>query len=489
MSTVGKILFALLLACAAPVCLAQQLGVLQPVLEQGQPLQKKSKHGPLAPVVTELREGGLYTQLQREAAQGFTRSVLALDLAAQRVAGVKTPQTTWLYLAVEDGGFARRGFWLREGRRERYVDAHYVDLVVDADSIRDGSFEEIFAHEMGHVFLRRVFPQLPPGWSRTPHHSFSVTDYPTAFDEGFATHMQALSRRFTRNEALRAQDMGLEEKPLLGYWLSNVDRRLRTDGVRRNLFVQAQLPLPGAGDAVLQQDLGSLADAGRLKNGQQMLACEGVIATLFYRWLAPGGGDDAALVARYTPLLEAAAALNRRKPAADSPLLLDLVDSAAQLQPDQAARLIDLVLDTTYGATADRAAAQRAEAAALAGQLGDRQVFVPALKSARDALSSLRASALQSPARLRAALGPDIWLAAEGAGEPVLVNLNTAEAAHLQRLGLDEAQAARVLAARREQGAFTGLADFIARADLAAQTATLQRAQERARKAGIHPRA
>ena len=141
-----------------------------------------------------------------------------------------------------------------------------------------------------------------------------------------------------------------------------------------------------------------------------------------------------------------------------------------------------------HGGSADHADAVCAEAAALAGRLGDGQALLPVLKSARAALASLREVALQSPAQLRAALGPDIWLAADDAGEPVLVNRNTAEAAHLPRLGLDEAQAARVLAAWREHGVFTGPADFIARAGLAAQAA-LQRAQERARKAGVYPHA
>ena len=128
-------------------------------------------------------------------ATGFVATVLALDESAQRAAGART--------AHADAGCTCRprtaaspaaaSGWRR--RQQRFVDEPYVDLVVDADSVANGDFEEIFAHEMGHVFLRRLVPDLPLGYSRTPHASMSITDYPTAFDEGFATHFQGLVRR------------------------------------------------------------------------------------------------------------------------------------------------------------------------------------------------------------------------------------------------------------------------------------------------------
>jgi len=178
----------LALATATVPGMAAELGVLAPVLANGQPQTQDDPAGHAAPVVTRVRSGGLYEQVQREAREGFLGTVLALDESAQRIAGATTPTPTWLYLSAEDGGFARRGFWLEENGRRRFVDELFVDLVVDADTIADSGFEEIFSHEMGHVFLRRLMPGLPYGWSRTPHSSMSVTDYPTAFDEGFATH-------------------------------------------------------------------------------------------------------------------------------------------------------------------------------------------------------------------------------------------------------------------------------------------------------------
>src|SRR5262249_3565855 len=101
----------------------------------------------------------------------------------------------YLLLSTEEGGFARHGFWFQgtEGNR-RFVDAEYIDMVVDEDSVAKGDFEEIFAHEMGHAILRILLGSLPDGMSRKLHLSMAITDYPTAFDEGYAEHFQTLVR-------------------------------------------------------------------------------------------------------------------------------------------------------------------------------------------------------------------------------------------------------------------------------------------------------
>jgi len=124
-------LFALLLVCVSAT--AAELGVLAPVIVDGEPLMKRDAHDRAVPVVTRVTSGALYDKLQKEAKEGFTATVLALDELAQRRAGI-APVPTWLYLAVEDGGFARSGFWLQEEHGERFVPDAFVDLVVDADT-------------------------------------------------------------------------------------------------------------------------------------------------------------------------------------------------------------------------------------------------------------------------------------------------------------------------------------------------------------------
>jgi hypothetical protein len=481
---------ALCLFCSPVV--AAELGVLAPVMVDGQPLMKPDPRDRPAPVVTRVTSGPLYDKLQKEAREGFTATVLALDEMAQRRSGLEQTVPTWLYLAVEDGGFARSGFWLREQQGERFVPDAFVDLVVDDDTVANGGFEEIFAHEMGHVFLRRLFPSLPFGYSRTPHLSFAVTDYPTAFDEGFATHFQPLVRRLTRNSALHDEDLGLTSRPLVPYWLSNLDRSARTDGVRRNWFVQLQAPQGSASST----ERSTLFDIERLKNGNQMLASEGVVATLFYRWLVPGPGDERALLERYGAMFDAFAALDKLKPGPDSPLMTQLVAAHRTLFPKDNERMLTILLDTTYGATADASLTPIVESVAARGRSGDIEAFIAELTASRKALAQLRESVLKSPEKSGAALGPNLWLLSDTPmGGPdknakTAINLNTAERDQLLKLpGIDDATATKLLESRRRSGLFRDLGDFAARGQLSAETSAKLAAMMRAMaQAGVYSR-
>ena len=66
----------LLFVLCAPAA-AAELGVLAPVIVDGQPLTKVDSKNREVPVVTRVTSGPLYDQLQKEAREGFTATVLA----------------------------------------------------------------------------------------------------------------------------------------------------------------------------------------------------------------------------------------------------------------------------------------------------------------------------------------------------------------------------------------------------------------------------
>jgi hypothetical protein len=292
-------------------------------------------------------------------------------------------------------------------------------------------------------------------------------------------------RRLTHNVTLRNHDLGLESKPFLSYWLSNLDRAARIDGVRRNWFVQAQIALPGTGDPLARRDQTTLFDTAHLKNGNQMMASEGVLATIFYRWLVPGSAERAAVLQRYGALFDALIALNKQSHLdSDAPLLLDLIDARRVLDPKDGARVLAMVIDTTYGATADATLSASFESLAAHGRLGDMAGFTNDLKAARAALAHLQDTVAHSPATAHAALGPDIWLFKERP-RAVAVNLNTAEREYLLELpGIDAMTADRALDSRRAKGPFKDLNDFAKRSGVnqaaASQLADLQTAMTKA---------
>ncbi len=458
-----------------------ELGVLAPVIVDKAPLAKAAPEGGAkAPVVQRVTSGALFDALQKEAASGFTSRMLALDEHAMRIAG--QGKTTWLYLSPEDGGFARKGFWLQEGDTTRWVAEHFVDLVVDADSVADGEFEEIFAHELGHVFLRRLLPRLPAGQSRTPHHSFSITDQQTAFDEGWATHFQAAARRFTANARLTAQDQGVEYKAYTPFWMHNSDRNARVDGVRQNWFAHKQVTMPGAGASHERLNLSVFFDRTRLKSAAQMLASEGMLATFFFRHLVPGDADS--LNKRYEAIFHALHAMNGGL-VADSKPLPALAHALLKTSPAEGARLIKVLVETSYGALSSPTLAAASEAVARAGRFGDAEGFVPALGQARKSMAIEVAAVQGEPARLAAHCGPDLWLLAPGS--QLSVNLNTAEVEHLMLLpGVRRTTAGRALASRDRDGDFKSVADFASRTGMKRES--LEAMAARARDAGTHGR-
>jgi hypothetical protein len=393
------------------------------------------------------------------------RGAIVRRVAAAQRTGGQVIQPTWLMLTEEGGGFAKRGFWLREAGGDRFVDQPFVALVVDAQSIADGSFEEIFAHELGHVLLRRLIPHLPDGMSRIPHGSLAVTDDPTAFDEGFAIHFQALSRVLTANAALKAHDVGLGDKPFTSLWQSNVDGTLRIDGVRRNWFIHRQLLPPGDDDVLARRANSSVFDLGALKNGNQMLASEGVAATLFYRTFALRPS-----VATYASLFRALQHLNSQDLQPDSPLLALLAQSWIATDPPQGARFANILVETTYGATVERALPRATMALAQVGRIGRQQAFVEKLKSGRAQMVALAARVAREPAALSMALGPALWLATPQA---LVLNVNTAEADQLSALDRSLADwTERIVVERDAQGPYGSLKDLAQRVGLPAPLVT-----------------
>ena len=307
-------------------------------------------------------------------------------------------------------------------------------------------------------------------------------------------------RRHSRNPRLEELTLGLDAKPFLPYWLSNLDRAGRIDGVRRNLFVQQQfVPAGSDAEAWSRANESTAFDMARLKNGQQMLSSEGVIATLFHRWLVPGEGSRDAIVSRYSQLFRTMATASARgwTMKSDTPMFLDLVDRYCADVPADCARIRNLVLDTTYGATADATLPRTTEAMAERGRIGDMAGFVAGLKQARAQMAQLQTAVAQDPKRLRAMLGPDLWLLGHTPVKPpglpsneVAVNLNTAEIEQLRTLpGIDAANAERALRSRRESGAFADIADFARRSGMSAvQADALEASAAALQKAGLNER-
>jgi len=493
------------------------VGILRPAADaQGRVIQAVTPDGKAYPVFRPAEDSPFIQHVRGVLETSFAQQVLRLDRCARnlllrepgRGAEQRLKEPMYLLLSGEEGGFARYGFWLEDPRGgRRLVLAGYVDLVVDEEGIADGNLEEIFSHELGHLILKSLLGDITSGPSRKMHQSMTVTDYPTAFDEGYAEHFQPLVRDASGNAYLRELSKGATATDLNLLWLSRLDQQLRTDGVKRNLFIHrkalpalALQPDPDRYRLYLDSETSVDFLSDELKNAQEMMACEGVIATLFYRWvnddrlrnqyreagfyqqfLSPG--VSSAEITKAIPPYENAnlklfAAM--RRVAADSteaqqPLLIKIVNAYASLFPDEAEAVYGVFLRTTRGVTASQELATAFEGAAAAGRRGDIEAF---RQRSGAAFSLLRATANQvanGKLALGANLGPELWVLnssfkiAPAVWErdrtlPLTLNLNTASEAELMTLpGVDLPIARRVVDDRRARGFFRSL-DELSRA-------------------------
>ncbi len=412
----ARFLCAVLLVCiGSPRAVAQSpmaasVKVLVPVTDaKGAVIEFPAPDGKSYPVFRLPDESPLLRGVYQVLETSFTHQVILLDryarnLLLSEIVGQAPPQyltaPAYLLMSQEEGGFARHGFWREDAKRQRQlVLAGYVDLVVNQESVEDGSLEEIFSHELGHQVLGELVGKLPPGPSRNMHQSMTLTDDTTAFDEGYAEHFQPLVRDATLNPHLRELNKGATSTDLDLLWISRLDQQLRTDGVKRNLFIHRRaLPAaaldPGADPYRLYLDgqTSTVFLNDELRNGQQMMASEGVIATLFYRIVnEPSLRDHYRDLAFYRPFLAADVSADRLHQAispyenvnlkvfvamrraaqgiaSGAPPMIALVNSYAAAFPDEALAIYKVFLQTTRGATASQELAERFERAAADGR-------------------------------------------------------------------------------------------------------------------------
>lgn len=488
-----------------------EVKIIRPVVDKsGEAVFQAADDGKRYPVVHEAEESALVRKVQAVLASGVPQETLRLDRFARNLLthqqitshshpGLDLTSPMYLLLSTEEGGFARYGFWLESqtGKRELLM-VHYVDLVVDDSSIEDGSFEEIFPHELAHVTLRSLFGERFEGPSVKMHQSMSVTDYLTAFDEGYAEHFQPIVRDSTHNPALRALGQAMTPVDLDLFWLSRMDGQLRTAGVKQNRFVHRKsIPLSAYDKAdpyLVFTDSETSPDFlhDELKSGQEMMASEGVISTLFYRIVNDDSlrntYRDAAFYSDFfsqrspadirsaiTPYenvnlkLFAAMRAVAQSGSAHDPLLLAIVRQYATMFPDEADSIYHVLLSTTYGATVSHEAANAFEKALQAGRRGDIENFRADSRAAFAALSKIKSEVVKGSTPVDADIGPELWLLnsefkiapaywQEERTQPLTLNLNTAAEAELMTIrGIDLPLAQKIVAERRQRGYFKSI--------------------------------
>lgn len=464
--------------------------VIVPVRDAaGRAVEARDPDGRMVPVA-KLAQGGDEARLAPLLQQGLPALLPAIDARARRATTHQVNCRAWadgitIFISDEDGGYARKDFYLesQSGHRTLCAD-YYIDITLDDASLKDGQFEEVVSHEYGHVLLRRLLGPVPPTPSRHGHAVTTVTDPVTAFDEGFGIQMQPLAARLTATPGFVARAEGRTAPSAADTWLSRRETWLRETVVPHGDFVfDAIAPSIDTNRYArwLKSETSSSADLCHVKSANAMMASEGVAATFFFR-LLDGGPEGQAIDHRYQQLI---AVLAQMREWPKSAPLVTLVNRWGELYPGEKGVVTRLFLDTTYGATASVAAREEGERLSCLGAQGNLDAFAPALKAYRSTLAALSEQVTKGQTALDAGLGPELWLAdpdiripaqpwSKERDLPLVLDLNAATEPALALLLNDDDLAGKLVDARNGV-AFASLDDAVRRAGLSpAQTAHLQ---------------
>jgi hypothetical protein len=431
----------------------------------------------------------------------FHHSVIKLSQCSRNLAG-RNKGPNVLYLSGNEGGFPRHGLALRNGNQTiEFPDLNYVDLVLDDKAVAAGDLS-IYSHELGHVMMFNIWEHFPERESVKQHVSMGVTDRALAFLEGWGEHFQRLAYDAIPRYQIAFRDGFDFKKSTRSLWHSLVDEELRIDGVLRNDYIWQKMT-PAAGpealnleQSILLEHTSPIFDRTRLKNAQQMLACEGILATLFYRLdTSPVLRDHYAAPSFYERFLLSPIPAGQKandiftpfenvmlknfwvwhrlneKAAGGTAIILEFLKEWAESFPQDKDEIWGIFLATTAGQTVSRELGRVFEETALYGMIGDYQRYTQSAGAYKKALAEWTAKVLTGTAAVDACVGPEIWVTnknflvrttlwSEEGKKPLRIDLNTCSAFDLMTFpGLTAEKAATIIAAREKSGFFRSLDD------------------------------
>lgn len=379
------------------------------------------------------------------------------------------------------------GLRLENGQEvQEYPELCFLALETNWEDLRRSEIEEIFAHELSHLWMHRMGYRPALSQSNRFHTSTAITDPFLAFLEGFAEHLEIVSQELLGKRKEGFFDNGYD----LGAWLCSRDSALRVHGVKNNRFLYLTA-VPEAEDFASYQQLhmahitSSAFLPEHLKNGLQAVSSEGLIASFFYQMYrsadlkhspAPAQvyhrfGCDADRLSPtanlYVKILWAMMQLDWRR----ETLFTDFVQNYLDAFEADRDILMDIFARVTNFVTVDPAAQQMFGEIYRVGRQGDMEKIVRLCKQAASQ-KEIWLTELQSGARrLDDAIYKSIWIEADKPVRPVpwgsehstrlKINVNAATDVDFFALdGLSFPQCQELVRIREQYGGFSGLDEF-----------------------------
>ena len=380
------------------------------------------------------------------------------------------------YVALVPGGnHASVGFRLQNGDKvEQFPKQSYI--LLDAEPER---FETTLLHETGHV----VISMLAGGrkldgndLAAIPHSTAALTDRTSAFNEGYAIHLETIAAHLNHDAYTRGRFH--REQVLFGegsfrtaeYFHQSADLASYSQDVARYLDVRDNnfaFESAFQGPDYLRVQLEKARDFATLRDADQLLQSEGFYASFFFLWVMRGASVPAeSLIAEREERLMTAMHAMFAAGGSDisSPWLVRIAVAYMKRYPDEKTALADALNDLSHGVFVDAGAAALWRDHYLATlRLDQKNMNQQGIATARKRWRELVAA---DPQVLNSLLGPEIpcsvsgtkvRLEAFGEDSPVQFDVNTVQAAIVRMIpGITGAEASNWISRRP----FAGAADF-----------------------------
>lgn len=371
---------------------------------------------------------------------------------------------------VPQGNYASSGFVLHTPDGiEHHESRAYIKL-----DPSPRSFGDTLLHETGHVVLSILsngtgIPAEPI--SSIPHTTAALTDRGTAFNEGFAIHLETLAGHFLDDPDIRKAYRFNGFDFDFGSWRGDefyrhaidlrnyAQTRSRYEQVRRNNFAFATA---FRNPDYLRVQLDPARDFAKLRDANQLLQSEGFYATFFFAVMTHGLDESASSVdrQRQSEVLNVIASIFAQGDVdTATPYMLRFVEEFMNAFPERAATVADILTDLSHGVFSD------SEAAVLWEQTYRAALELDIANFPSKKLDDLRfewsEQIVADPQVLYSRLGPQIpcivpdrkvLLVAFGQEIPVAFDINTVQEGILRIVPeISEQDVQRWLAERAEQ--------------------------------------
>ncbi|MEG0306644.1 MAG: hypothetical protein RR636_01790 [Clostridium sp.] len=382
----------------------------------------------------------LYKKIIEELEFPFHQSLIKLNQCTRNLMK-DTIGPNVLFLSNTEGGFANCGLNLIEAdKSDYYPHLNYVDLLIDEESLNNGNLK-IFSHELGHVMMANIFKNFPSSNSSKQHVSMGVTDYFMAFSEGWAIHFEKLSYDFITHYKELNNLKYSYDRDIYKLWQCEADSELRLNGVLCNTYIHSKL-LPATdklklsiADTIILEHTSTIFDKTKLKNSQEMLSCEGVIATLFYRistnkilqnnylpvhfynnFLISNINDKSDIKELFTPfeniMLKTFWTWYKIKDDLNetSVPFIEFIKMWCECFPQDKQELLKLFISTTVGKTISNDLSDIYEKAAYNGMIGNMNVFIKDLNEYKKTFNNLCHMVENGDIAIDKNIGKEIWI-------------------------------------------------------------------------------